>query len=353
MIEKIINSEENKEKKEKLEKELQKIIIQTNAQKIENDDDYENDYDDEDEINDEDEIKGKVKLKTIILIGLLIIMIILLLLRIKIRTMKNESMNNVSIENKVSSKNTAPIDNSTVKFFTLKSYSGFPEDAENNKFKITSKEEIRAFNEIYQGAKINNTYDFSNTTVFIQTQVLSTGAAKIKINDFIINDTVKFDYETDVPKGNTTQEMAYWYLIAVVPNTKLVSAETGDWISPMSNNVKVEYTINIKSENTRLEDSLRKIIKISNLVGNCMIWRFNSDYKNNEQECTLVTYSEDVSDRIIEKINSTGDELKAVLYSPITKPELFCYEVNEQIESEDYYYQIQIYSPSDRNRSFD
>lgn len=129
---------------------------------------------------------------------------------------------------------------SSIEFFSLKTHAGFNESFMNSKFKITSKQEFDTFQSLYGGFELSNQYDLSRNTIFIQTESCGSGSINIKFKKVkITKDDVEFIYSSNNPQTGT-MDMAYWYFVAIIPNTKLEGINIENWKSPIDiyNNLK-------------------------------------------------------------------------------------------------------------------
>ena len=72
----------------------------------------------------------------------------------------------------------------------------------------------------YSGFNLSKKYDLSQNTIFIQTQTYGSGSVSVDFKGVSIDKEVKFNVSINSPEIGT-MEMAYWYLVAVVPNTNL------------------------------------------------------------------------------------------------------------------------------------
>lgn len=125
------------------------------------------------------------------------------------------------------------IENNSINFFTIKTYNGFNYKIKNNKYKITSKEELNKFCNLYTGFELSDEYDLSKNSIFIQTQACSSGSTSIDFTDVTIDKTVEFVTKTNTPDEVGISNMAYWYLVAIIPNSELSKVNTDEWKSPI------------------------------------------------------------------------------------------------------------------------
>lgn len=170
-------------------------------------------------------------------------------------------------------------DDVTIVFFSIKTSSGFNNIVENTKYRITNEVELDMFHILHNGFNLSKKYDLSKNTIFIQTQIHSAGNIIVDFNGVSINKEVKFNINTKRPKA-VEPLMAYWYLVAVVPNTKLNDVNINEWKSPIdvNNNLKNEYTLTTESNNLDLRSSLGIAEKLVNDIGN-INYKYNLIHK--------------------------------------------------------------------------
>lgn len=136
---------------------------------------------------------------------------------------------------------------------------------------------------------------------------------RVKVDEY-----VDFKFTSDSPKIGT-MDMAYWYLVAIVPNSKLVGVKIDEWKSPIdiNNNLKEVYKIKIHCQNFNLRDSLSIVEEHVNNIGNIEIENYY--YSSANSDYLLLSYDEDSTNKLIERINNMNTNLKAsLLYSEHT-----------------------------------
>ena len=100
----------------------------------------------------------------------------------------------------------------------------------NSKYKITNQQELDMI--CTDEFKLSNEYDLSNNTIFIQTQKYGSGSITIDFQSVNIDKSVEFKFTYNKPKIGTT-DMVCWYLVAIIPNTKLDGVNIDEWKSPL------------------------------------------------------------------------------------------------------------------------
>lgn len=203
---------------------------------------------------------------------------------------------------------------SSIDFFAMQTHDGFNDTIQNTKYKITNKTELEMFYTLYNGFTLSKDYDLFKNTMFIQTQTLGSGSIKVDFKDVTIDKEIIFNISTSSPEIAVTDDMAYWYLVAIIPNTKLNGVNIEEWKSPIdvNNSVKNEYTITIESTNLDLQDSLNIVEKAVKDIGNIKIQQCHYSPKDNKISYTLISYDEKISKQLIQDINNQKNEVKVV-----------------------------------------
>lgn len=106
-------------------------------------------------------------------------------------------------------------------------------DKNKNKIYIDSEEELNNFYSLFDNKLNIDKYYLYNNTIYIQYISVGSSAIECKLNDVNFeNNIINFKYDVITPDGIMTQDMAGWYLMAIIPNSKLTNIDTGDWIKP-------------------------------------------------------------------------------------------------------------------------
>ena len=119
------------------------------------------------------------------------------------------------------------------------SVTGYFED--NLKFYIDSERELDIFNHEYSSDKSNNSKfteieQFRNklgdNTIFVELFEESSGGIELNFKAIDFKDNkISFVIEREVPEVSTT-DMAYWFIVAVIPNKELQGMNLSDWYTP-------------------------------------------------------------------------------------------------------------------------
>ena len=109
------------------------------------------------------------------------------------------------------------------------------------KYYINSKDELDSFYKLFsKDVKIDENYLYSNI-IFVQIETVGSSGIKCKLNDVKIeNRNISFVYDETVPEGAMTDDMASWYMIAIIPKNKLNNIDISEWKKPSTVSNKYE-----------------------------------------------------------------------------------------------------------------
>ena len=107
-------------------------------------------------------------------------------------------------------------------------------EKDKNKFYIDSEEELNKFYSLFDDKLNIDKYYLYNNIVFVQYESVGSSAIEWKLNDVNFeNGVINFVGEETVPEGMMTQDMSGWYLVAIIPKSKLNDIEyKSDWVKP-------------------------------------------------------------------------------------------------------------------------
>jgi len=142
--------------------------------------------------------------------------------------------------------------------YELQTHEYFEDLPKENKYYINSEEELNSFYKIYSDAlDIDKDY-LKDNSIFIQVEEASSGSIKFKLSSVEIDkNTVKFVIDKDTPEVGTA-DMAFWYLVAIIPNNQLKDLKLNDWNKPS----EVNSSTNVSKDESN-NDSRRILIKKS------------------------------------------------------------------------------------------
>ena len=109
--------------------------------------------------------------------------------------------------------------------------SSVPKDV---KYIIQSESELNKFYSIYSKELNIDTSYLKDNSIFIQVKQVGSGSTKIKLKEVTL-DNNKVNFITSIKSPQTgTNDMACWYLVAIIPNKKLTNININDWNKPSS-----------------------------------------------------------------------------------------------------------------------
>ena len=126
-------------------------------------------------------------------------------------------------------------------------------DLEQTKYVIDSKDELEVFESKFEGKLKLDKTNFSKNKVFIQIEEASSSGIKKEIADAIVDDNIVFVIKSE-SEGSMTDDMALWYYVAIIPNSKLDGVNYDDYYKPSEviNIDNKEYDYVIETDNKYL-----------------------------------------------------------------------------------------------------
>lgn len=187
--------------------------------------------------------KKKINLSTILLIISLIIIIIMGFFIYKLYNDKQSADNQLKIlndkvaelQNKVDNfknDNQQKETNDDIIKYELQTHEYFSDVPDVYNYFIDSESELNVFYNIYSdNLNINKNY-LKNNSIFIQVSQASSGSTMMKLSSVTFdNNTVNFIVDKSSPKIGT-DDMAFWYLVAIIPKEQLNNLNLSDWNKP-------------------------------------------------------------------------------------------------------------------------
>ncbi len=117
-----------------------------------------------------------------------------------------------------------------IKKYAIQTHEYFS-NLEDNKFVITSLEELKKFNLKFEVDLKLDKDVFKNNKVFVELEEVSSSGIKKEISDLLIDDSIIFVIKTDA-EGALTEDMALWYYVAIIPNDSLSGVNYSEWLNP-------------------------------------------------------------------------------------------------------------------------
>ena len=184
------------------------------------------------------------------------------------------------------------------------------DDLEQTKYVIDSKDELKVFESKFKGKLKLDKTNFDNNKVFIQVEEVSSSGIQKEIADVILEDNIIFVIKTDA-KGTMTDDMALWYYVAIIPNSKLDSVNYDDYYKPsdiINNEQKYDYIIETDNKYLTMMDDGGSNINIYYQIDskNHIIIKNKDEYKANlggtPETIKNIVYEGEITDNDIEKI---------------------------------------------------
>ena len=123
------------------------------------------------------------------------------------------------------------INDNKITFYELQTNEYFP-DINNGKYYINSLDELKKFYSLYSDILNINVNYLKDNSLFINTIEVGSGSISIKLKDVNLdNNKVNFVINRNTPEVGT-DDMAFWYLVAIIPNDMLENIDISDWFKP-------------------------------------------------------------------------------------------------------------------------
>jgi hypothetical protein len=119
-----------------------------------------------------------------------------------------------------------------IKFYERQTHQYYDsQNYSNAHYMIDSKEEFKVFKKRYDNP-IKEKMNFDKDILFIQTIPTRSSSIKMKLKRVGIKDEkLVFRIKTKTPKIQT-DDIAFWYFVAVIPKEKLKEIDLSDWQHP-------------------------------------------------------------------------------------------------------------------------
>lgn len=175
--------------------------------------------------------------------------------------------------------------------YELKTSEYFNDIPDNDKYFIDSVDELNEFYSIYSNVLDIDSNYLKDNSIFIQVKEVGTGGAKIKLSSVTFeNSTVNFNIDEDYLEISTN-DMAFWYLVAIIPNEKLSNLEFDEWKRPSDielenyvfemNNNKYQIITNLKSKTMQDDGGSYRSVYYQIDLENKIIVKVEEDYSAN------------------------------------------------------------------------
>ena len=211
--------------------------------------------------------------------------------------------------------------------YEIKTNEYFSEDLDTGKYVISSAEELDKFYKLYSSIlNINEEY-LGNNSIFVQTEKVGSSSTQLKLSAVTFeNNNVNFVVERKNSEIGTT-DMAFWYLVAIIPNEKLTNLNLDGWKKPsevskksnpdntvfeLDNNNKYKVITYTRWKTMRNDGGSNINIYYQIDLDNKLVSKIREDYHANlggtATASTETMYTKKLSDELCKKIKKSLDE---------------------------------------------
>ena len=139
-----------------------------------------------------------------------------------------------------------------IRYYELQTHEYFENSPEETKYMINSVDELNIFYYLFSDVLNIKEKELLDCTMFVEVRQVGSGSIKYKVLDVNVSGKINFLIKEDEPEIGT-EDMAFWYLVAFIPNDRLVDVDTREWILPsvaMNKQAALkDYTFKIDNEN--------------------------------------------------------------------------------------------------------
>lgn len=129
-------------------------------------------------------------------------------------------------------KKSIEIDNNKIIKESIQTHEYFSDKPSNDKYFITSNEELDVFSNIYSDVLSKYSDKFDENSLFVMVFEESSGSNELVLEDVDFDSNkVEFIIEKNYPEVGT-DDMALWYLVALIPNDYLIDFDLDEWKEP-------------------------------------------------------------------------------------------------------------------------
>ena len=170
--------------------------------------------------------------KLIIYIVLSILIIAFGIFAILFKNQDKENKNTIEIPQNSVGDTEPKNDNEDIIKYALQTHEYFEHEPIIASYIIDSESELLKFYDIYSDKIDIDTEVLKENTIFVQVEGVNSGSIEMKLTSVTFdNNRVNFIIDENCPNG-VTDDMATWYLVAVIPNEKLENLDLSGWSKP-------------------------------------------------------------------------------------------------------------------------
>ena len=116
--------------------------------------------------------------------------------------------------------------------YELQTHEYFENAPATTKYRIRSTVDLDAFYALYSDTLSLDASYLNANDIFIMVQPANSGSVQHQLSAVNLDhDTVNFEIKTDSPEIGT-DDMAFWYFVAIIPREKLKNLNLSDWETP-------------------------------------------------------------------------------------------------------------------------
>ena len=117
----------------------------------------------------------------------------------------------------------------------IQTHEYFDDKGYGDKFIIENEGDFDKFTSVFSDDIEEYRDKLNGNTIFVMLVEKGSGSIQLELKDVNFDgNTVNFVVNTINPSGAGTDDMALWYLVAVVPNEKLEGLDLSDWTNASS-----------------------------------------------------------------------------------------------------------------------
>lgn len=185
----------------------------------------------------------KIRLSTLLLLLAIIVIVVMVCFIYKlykdkqsadskISELNNEILRLEAIVNNLKTTSYQDENNNEIIKYELQTHEYFSDAPNANKYFIDSENELNKFYSIYSDELAINKDYLKNNSIFIQVEQVGSGSIQMKLSSVEFDkNTVNFIIDKNSPEIGTA-DMAFWYLVAIIPNNQLDNLNLSNWSRP-------------------------------------------------------------------------------------------------------------------------
>ena len=239
--------------------------------------------------------------------------------------------------------------------YELQTHEYFENKPEENKYMINTVEELNKFYYLYSDVLNIKEKELKDYTMFVEVREESSGSVENKLKSVSIGKKVTFVIDTKSPEVGT-DDMAFWYFVAMIPNERLVDVDLSDWSIPsviMEKRIALKdyefvidseekFVITTDSRYSTLQDdggsydNIYYNIDLTNKVVTKYLERYSANLTGTPSTTTAVLYAKRIDEKIVKDLKTSLINIANSVDSG-TNDSKFHYNLKTLNFSKDYY----------------